>query len=77
MRLRSQSLPLEQTGEEGCEQWQQSALEKEGGRRGHKVEVVHKAKDLRAVGILLPSGRTWKRDKREKGSEGMGFHSPL
>ena len=34
MRLRSQSLPLEQTGEEGCEQWQQSALEKEGGRRG-------------------------------------------
>ena len=40
MRLRSQSLPLEQTGEEGCEQWQQSALEKEGGRRGCKVEVV-------------------------------------
>ena len=40
MRLRSQSLPLEQAREEGWEQWQWSALEKEGGRRGCKVEVV-------------------------------------
>ena len=61
----------------GAEMGWWPALEKEGGRRGHKVEVVHKAKDPRAVGILLPSGRTWKHDKREKGSEGTGFHSPL
>ena len=61
----------------GAEKGWWPALEKEGGRRGHKVEVVHKAKGPRAVGILLPSGRTWKHDKREKGSEGMGFHSPL
>ena len=70
-------MPLEQAGEGDWELRQWPVVEKEGGRRGHKVEVVHKAKDLRAVGILLPSGRTWKRDKREKGSEGMGFHSPL
>ena len=53
------------------------ALEKEVGRRGRKVEVVYKAKNERAVGILLPSARTYKRGKREKGSEEMGFHSPL
>ena len=40
MKLRSQSLPLEQAGEEGWVQSQQSALEMEGGRRGYKVEVV-------------------------------------
>ena len=34
------------------QRWWRPALEKDGGRRGHKVEVVHKAKDLRAVGIL-------------------------
>ena len=33
-------MPLEQAREEGWEQWQWSALEKEGGRRGCKVEVV-------------------------------------
>ena len=31
---------MEQAGEVGWEQCQQSALEKEGGRRGCKVEVV-------------------------------------
>ena len=36
MRLRSQGLPLEQAGEEGWVQSQQSALEKDGGRRGVK-----------------------------------------
>ena len=38
MGLKSQNLPPTQAEEKGWEQW--PGLEKEGGRRGHKVEVV-------------------------------------
>ena len=38
--MRSQSLPLEQAGEGVQELWPWPALEKEGGRRGCKVEAV-------------------------------------
>ena len=38
MGLGSQSLPLEQAGEGVRERW--PVIEKEGGRRGRKVEVV-------------------------------------
>ena len=42
MGLRSQSLSQTQAGERCWElpPWQRHALEKEGGRRGRKVEVV-------------------------------------
>ena len=42
MGLTSQSLSQAQAGEGDWEllRWQRSALEKEGGRRGPKVEVV-------------------------------------
>ena len=36
--LKSQNLPPTQAEEKGWEQW--PGFEKEGGRRGHKVEVV-------------------------------------
>ena len=40
MGLRFQSLPLEQAGEGDWELRQWPVVEKERGRRGHKVEVV-------------------------------------
>ena len=38
-------------------------------------QTGRKAEGPRAVVIFPPSARTWKRG--ERGSEGMGFHSPL
>ena len=40
MGLRFQSLPLEQAGEGDWELRRWPGVEKEGGRRGHKVDAV-------------------------------------
>ena len=40
MGLRSQSLSQAQAGEGGWEGWWRPALEKEGGRRGSKVDAM-------------------------------------
>ena len=47
---------------------------------GHPLfqsQTGYKAEGPRAVGILLPSARTWKWGEGERGSQGMQFCSPL
>ena len=65
MGLGSQSLPLEQAGEGVRERW--PVIEKEGGRRGRKVEVVElDLAQRQGVGC----GRKGRRKKKSLNREG-------
>ena len=76
MGLRSQSLSQAQAGEGDWELlWWRPALEKAGGRRGRKVEVVELDLELLQRGLGVLWGGLWseglkeEEEKSEQGSE--------